>query len=493
MNSIVNLLKRLTFNEKVQLSKPKEVEIEWEGSQLTLALLLCSCLIHFVKCIIFSPTQTSLNTFQLLTTIFITAFFIFSCKHPLPILNYFFPLIFAIEIIILASLYPRDIIETIFFALTTPLLLTSLTKNLKAIFMGLLMPALLLIAYVPLYSRSIHYIKDDPRLFDNVIKSSISTFIQLSFLALTRTLYQEKTSVFYSGLIERKFKEFERNSSFMDSFLQEIRDLAFKIQTGIKGVTGTEISKKALNEMTNSKSAMDMLLHCADNYLERGLSIICDFSPSPVYTQVFASFEKTWNLCAETLKSQGLKATLKIEKQCPSVLKLDNYRLFQILTNLFGHSMRVSRKGVLTVTIKWLPGLKKITSEIFDPIPFDDDGVYEKDLMIEALTRKKNEEIHHILTLENKRFDDKLLQTYYRGGPGILKIVYTDTGCDSTQSMPFDKNSQFITDEFVAAKMKKSLGLFITKQVCIKMGGDLKVNAKANKGLGYVVCLPIST
>jgi signal transduction histidine kinase len=95
--------------------------------------------------------------------------------------------------------------------------------------MGLLMPALLLIAYVPLYSRSIHYIKDDPRLFDNVIKSSISTFIQLSFLALTRTLYQEKTSVFYSGLIERKFKEFERNSSFMDSFLQEIRDLAFKI------------------------------------------------------------------------------------------------------------------------------------------------------------------------------------------------------------------------------------------------------------------------
>jgi len=59
--------------------------------------------------------------------------------------------------------------------------------------------------------------------------------------------------------------------------------------------------------------------------------------------------------------------------------------------------------------------------------------------------------------------------------------------------MPFDKNYQFMTDEYASAKMKKSLGLFITKQVCIKMGGDLKVFAKANKGLTYIVCLPIST
>jgi len=155
--------------------------------------------------------------------------------------------------------------------------------------------------------------------------------------------------------------------------------------------------------------------------------------------------------------------------------------------------MRVSRKGSITISIKWMPGIKKVTNDTFEPLPYDDDGVYEKDLMIEALTRKKNEEIHHVLTLENRRFDDKLLQTYYRGGPGIIKIIYTDTGCDSCQSMPFDKNSQFVTDEFASAKMKKSLGLFITKQVCVKMGGDLKVFAKPNKGLTYIVCLPIST
>lgn len=140
-----------------------------------------------------------------------------------------------------------------------------------------------------------------------------------------------------------------------------------------------------------------------------------------------------------------------------------------------------------------MSGIEKVTNETFEPIPYDDDGVYEKDLMIEALTRKKNEEIHHILNLENRKFDDKLLQSYCRGGPGIIKIIYTDSGCDNWQCMPFDRNSHIATDEFATAKLKKSLGLFITKQVCIKMGGDLKVFTKPGKGLTYIACLPVST
>jgi len=66
--------------------------------------------------------------------------------------------------------------------------------------------------------------------------------------------------------------------------MQEMRDLAFKIQTATKGLAGPEIPKKIVNELANSKSAMDLLLYCADNYLERGLSMVCDFNPTPVFS-----------------------------------------------------------------------------------------------------------------------------------------------------------------------------------------------------------------
>lgn len=114
----------------------------------------------------------------------------------------------------------------------------------------------------------------------------------------------------------------------MDAFFQEMRDLISKISALFKTLIINDLSKKLHNDISNSKNALEMLLYCADNYLERGLSLICDFTPSPTYSQFYSTIEKTWNLCAEAVKLQGLKATLKIEKECPSVLKVDNYRFF---------------------------------------------------------------------------------------------------------------------------------------------------------------------
>jgi len=36
-----------------------------------------------------------------------------------------------------------------------------------------------------------------------------------------------------------------------------------------------------------------------------------------------------------------------------------------------------------------------------------------------------------------------------------------------------------------------SLSLYITKQICQKMGGEIKVFSKVGKGTSYIICLPI--
>jgi len=325
----------------------------------------------------------------------------------------------------------------------------------------------------------------------SILKAAIlrSVFVLgLSYLH-HRSFWQ--LSVNHVEFAKKKEAELDRKGTFLEAYFAEIRDTILRLVENLKIISRVEVSRKINVELQNSLNAVELLLHCADNYIERGVGMICDFDVSPTYTQIFSSVEKTWSLVSEILKAKGLKGSIRMETKFPKVLKIDSYRFFQIMMNLFGHSLRTSRRGNITMSIKWLEGASEVNNDSFEPIPYDEDRVYEKDLMIEALNRRKYEEDYNKLTHENKKFDEKLILEAQRASRGVIKLIYTDTGCDSWNSIPFDRFSCINSDEFAMAKTKKSLGLYISKQVCIRMKGDLRAYMKPGKGLTFVVCFPV--
>lgn len=76
---------------------------------------------------------------------------------------------------------------------------------------------------------------------------------------------------------------------------------------------------------------------------------------------------------------------------------------------------------------------------------------------------------------------------------GILKVTVTDTGCGISKdnlNKLFQQFSQVSLDPS-QRKLGTGLGLFITKELCERMGGDIKVFSKEGTGSCFSFCLPM--
>ena len=73
---------------------------------------------------------------------------------------------------------------------------------------------------------------------------------------------------------------------------------------------------------------------------------------------------------------------------------------------------------------------------------------------------------------------------------GILKFTVSDTGIGikpQDQEKLFQKFSQLHSSE---KKLGTGLGLYITRELCRKMNGDIRVFSKPNHGSTFMICIP---
>jgi len=96
---------------------------------------------------------------------------------------------------------------------------------------------------------------------------------------------------------------------------------------------------------------------------------------------------------------------------------------------------------------------------------------------------------------ERKMFNYDEIEYSEEEARGVLKIIVKDTGCgmkkESLEKL-FKKFSQ-VSDNADQRQIGTGLGLFITKEICKAMSGDVRAYSKPGIGTTFIVCLPVVT
>ena len=129
-----------------------------------------------------------------------------------------------------------------------------------------------------------------------------------------------------------------------------------------------------------------------------------------------------------------------------------------------------------------------------------DEGIFEKEENLYMLSMGSGDYLQQpdkYFMLSQKSYEalrDRAEQLE-QSSEGILKIIVKDTGSGMDQAALdklFGKFSQ-VSNDINKRQVGTGLGLYITKEICKKMGGDVRAYSKPNSGSTFIVCIPTAS
>ena len=295
------------------------------------------------------------------------------------------------------------------------------------------------------------------------------------------------------AVAEQKSIEFERQKTFLLGFSHELRNLMNSLLGNIKLLKLETLTEKSKDILKTADLCGELLLHLVNNILDTGKAEIGDLEINPTPNNIYQTVERAWSICSELIRRKSLTGKIKIAKNIPHVLNIDRYRLTQILLNLVGNAVKFTDQGSIDISMEWIEDAAQVEEKHFKPYPFDDEdefseGVFQKNQKLSIF----DENSLLLSTLHNK-IDHSALRPNRSRNRGLLKITVTDTGCGIAKSdmeTLFCKFTQ-VNSDASRRKLGTGLGLFITKQLCKKMQGKIKIFSKEREGSCFTVCLPV--
>jgi len=241
---------------------------------------------------------------------------------------------------------------------------------------------------------------------------------------------------------------------------------------------------------------------------------------------------KAWLNSEASIKQKKLQGELHIAQDFPKYIEMDSHRITQILLNLIGNAIKFCEKGFVNVVITWHSGpltddLRKSshnfqsekhpkTGLFLSPSKKEVDvGSYEfentekrsfnmQEVVGRQLTLKPLQNISSpsVCSTRDQIICNPRSAGVFSSSPenfpikkGFIKIQVVDSGCGMPPEafdklfQPFSQADSSITRKFGGA----GLGLYITKHLVHKMGGEIHVYSKEGRGSTLVVLLPSQT
>ena len=295
-------------------------------------------------------------------------------------------------------------------------------------------------------------------------------------------------------IAEKARTEFESQKTFILGFSHELRNLLNSLMGNVKLAHFEQLTDKTRELLQNANLCGELLLHLVNNILDTGKAEIGDLEVNPVSTNTCEMLEKIWNVCSDIISRKMLNGTMKISQDLPPMLKIDHYRLTQMMLNLVGNAVKFTDSGSVDIAIGWLNNKTEVDDGCFKGLVLDDDH----DEFSEIVTERDRcfSKLNEIcLGTSTKRVNPSRLHGGTSIAKGVLRLKISDSGCGiSPQNIPklFQKFSQ-VSSESSRRMLGTGLGLFITKQICERMNGQIQVYSQENKGSCFVICIPIES
>jgi len=329
----------------------------------------------------------------------------------------------------------------------------------------------------------------------------------------------------------------ETKNRFISMISHEIRNPLNAIKGSIDYLGQMITDKTQLKILENAKIGGEILLNLVNNVLDAAklrsdkIEIIYD---EAVFLDIL---KKVLTVNSDLLKEKELNARVYLEENLPKTLYVDASRLSQVLMNLVSNAIKFTqRKGTVEIYVSYCPAnieKSKLLTPIRKTIHIGDESRSSTSHILQKNLDKTTEEMSPI---ENEAFTQRLnlisrfqvksmtdlnessfsyplsstgnLWEIFRmrrslttqesrddngHGQGYIKIQISDTGCGISE-----ENQKKLFGMFEQApecsrlvQGGSGLGLWICKQLCQRMNGDITVYSTIGKGSSFVFYLPL--
>ena len=278
------------------------------------------------------------------------------------------------------------------------------------------------------------------------------------------------------------------------TFSHEVRNPLNALISNVKLALNEKLPATFETYLNTANACAEILLQLVNNILDKAKSEVEKLEVAPQSTEIHKDLQKIWEICSTIIKCKNLSGKMQISPKMPKIMKVDMHRLNQMILNLIVNATKFTEQGSIHLTLDWISGLTHVTERCFEPQPYDDEneGIFEKDINLCSIVRTPTPSTLCSLreTHRESMGSDNSLPT----SRGILKVIVRDTGSgieEKTLDSLFKEFSQGNEDQN-KKKIGTGLGLYITKEICENMNGEIRVYSKVGIGSTFIFCVPVS-
>ena len=306
----------------------------------------------------------------------------------------------------------------------------------------------------------------------------------------------------------------EMNDNFLMAFSHELKNPLNALLGSIELARDEECPQEIKFLISNAEMSGRMLLHLLTNILDSG-KIQLNKLDVNLQAGNFAEYiQNFWRIASMLIKSRNLDGLLIIKKDFPPRMAFDSHRLSQILLNLLSNALKFTEKGQIKFIFSFEAGTELPDSK-FESAALRKTSIVDYEEMSPndknsprriCITGNPFQEFFSIVDtsyvsqntaecfrfgLDTSRFPGDLFAAQQSTQDGYIRIEVIDSGCGMNPAQTarlFERYSQ-VNQNTSKRQIGTGLGLWISKELCKHMNGDIKVTSQEGVGSSFVVML----
>ena len=359
----------------------------------------------------------------------------------------------------------------------------------------------------------------------------------------------EKINIRLSKANNELIKTLESNKNLLLSISHEVRNPLNIISGSADLLYDNDLDKNSTNHVETIKTTCDLLNYLVTNLLFGAKNGENEFEIIKISIDMQTFLANIWNSNKILIQKKDLEGHMFISKNMPYRLEIDSMRVSQIIYNIISNSTKFTQEGYIALIFTWIE-VTELDQSLFSCNDEDsfiqflyskkylkiknspnqnqnqnlpDNSIYSGEIrsdeaniqegktsvskgLLPYLRVKRAKTFtyrnlfnnYYDISFSNESFPDHIINksispNLATKNNGFLKIQAIDSGCgicEEDKDKLFKKYIQVGSGE--SRRLGSGLGLWITKNLCLKMGGDIQVNSRVDQGSVFTAVIKCS-